>query len=200
MGPETRQCQNCKSEFTIEPEDFEFYSRMKVPAPTFCPECRNQRRMVFRNERSLYKRKCGLCEKDIISMYSPDKPHNVYCAKCYWSDKWDPYEYGMDYNSSRQFFEQFKELQEKVPLLSLVQDNAVNSDWVNWERDAKNCYLDVGGEGSEDSAYNTYALWSKDCFDSYWVENSELGYELIKTEKCYKSAYSFWCFDHECSL
>ena len=30
-------CQNCKQNFTIEPEDFTFYDKIKVPSPTFCP-------------------------------------------------------------------------------------------------------------------------------------------------------------------
>lgn len=37
--PETKTCQNCKTRFTIEPEDFVFYEKIGVPAPTFCPEC-----------------------------------------------------------------------------------------------------------------------------------------------------------------
>jgi len=36
---ENRICQNCKSDFIIELEDFSFYEKMKVPAPTFCPYC-----------------------------------------------------------------------------------------------------------------------------------------------------------------
>lgn len=195
MLSETKVCQNCKQNFTIEPEDFDFYSRMKVPAPTFCTLCRLKRLMAFRNERNLYLRKCDLCKKDIVSMYSPDKPYTVYCTKCYWSDKWDSYTYAQDYDFSRPFFEQFSELQKRAPLISLVQDNAVNSEWVNFERDAKNCYLDVGGEGPEDSAYNTYAINSSDSFDCYWVDNCELTYESIKTENSYKTFYSFWCFD-----
>ena len=35
---ETKTCQNCKNDFIIEPDDFSFYEKMKVPAPTFCPE------------------------------------------------------------------------------------------------------------------------------------------------------------------
>ncbi|MBU0627024.1 hypothetical protein KKG31_00015 [Patescibacteria group bacterium] len=47
----------------------EFYSKVSpiiagkkylIPAPTLCPDCRQQRRISFRNERSLYKRKCDL--------------------------------------------------------------------------------------------------------------------------------------------
>ena len=55
MSQEIKQCQNCKQNFVIEPEDFEFYEKVKVPAPTFCPECRFQRRTAFRNERKLFR-------------------------------------------------------------------------------------------------------------------------------------------------
>jgi len=42
MNQETKQCQNCKKDFTVEPEDFNFYEKIsgsasggKVPPPTF---------------------------------------------------------------------------------------------------------------------------------------------------------------------
>jgi hypothetical protein len=38
MEAKTKICQNCKDEFEIEPEDFKFYEKIKVPSPTFCPE------------------------------------------------------------------------------------------------------------------------------------------------------------------
>jgi len=47
---ETKTCQNCKIEFVIEKEDFNFYEKIKVPPPTWCPECRMIRRMTWRNE------------------------------------------------------------------------------------------------------------------------------------------------------
>ena len=61
MEQETKQCEKCKNNFTVEPDDFAFYEKMKVPAPTFCIECREQRRIAHRNERLLYHRKCDLC-------------------------------------------------------------------------------------------------------------------------------------------
>jgi len=42
---ETHKCQNCKKEFEITNDDFGFYKKIGVPAPTFCPECRLKRRM-----------------------------------------------------------------------------------------------------------------------------------------------------------
>jgi len=113
---ETRKCQNCKASFAIEPEDFKFYEKMQVPPPTFCPMCRFQRRLMFRNERALYKDKCDLCGEDMISVFSPDKPFKVYCSPCWWSDNWDPLASGQEYDPSRNFFEQMKEVQLKARL------------------------------------------------------------------------------------
>ncbi|MDI6883331.1 MAG: zinc-ribbon domain containing protein [Patescibacteria group bacterium] len=59
------KCQNCQKEFTIEPDDLEFYAKIKVPPPTWCPECRLVRKLVWRNERIFYKRTCELCGKSI---------------------------------------------------------------------------------------------------------------------------------------
>lgn len=127
MKQETRQCQNCKNQFVIEPDDFGFYEKISVPPPTFCPDCRLQRRMLFRNERSFYKRKCDLCGKSAVAVYSPAYTSLVYCIKCWWSDKWDPYSYGKDYNSSKPFLDQFKELLYAVPAISLQNDDGISS-------------------------------------------------------------------------
>jgi len=64
-----------------------------ILSPTLCPDCRQQRRLAFRNERNLYKRKCSATGEDIISIYSPDKPYRVYNQEFWWSDKWNPLDY-----------------------------------------------------------------------------------------------------------
>ena len=112
---EVRTCQVCKNSFSIEPDDLAFYERMKVPPPTFCPECRMVRRMNWRNERNFYKRQCAMCEKSILAMQAPEKPFTVYCRECWYSDKWDAMTYGRDYDFSKPFFAQFRELLEAVP-------------------------------------------------------------------------------------
>ena len=184
MNTEIKVCKNCQQSFTIEPDDFAFYEKMQVPPPTWCPECRLKRRFAQRNERSLYKRKCDLCEENIIAMYSSNKPYKVYCPKCWHSDNWDSLTYGRDYDPSRSFFDQLKELQIAVPHLSLLQENAVNSPWINYETDDKNCYLNFGGHLNEDCAYNHYNLKTKDCLDNFWLMRGEYCYENILCESC----------------
>ncbi|MDO8574525.1 MAG: hypothetical protein Q7R86_02770 [bacterium] len=195
MDQEIKQCQNCHGSFIIESEDFQFYEKIKVPPPTFCPDCRLQRRLVFRNERSLHKDTCDLCGKSIISMYSSLKPYKVYCPPCYYSDKWNPLDYGREYNFSKPFFAQFQELEKDVPQLGLLQENSVNSPWINYELDDKNCYLNFGGHYNEDCAYNQYALKAKNCFDNYWLMHGEFCYETILCEKGYKVWFSKFCYD-----
>ena len=101
---ELKICQNCTQEFRIEPEDFVFYEKIRVPPPTWCPECRMIRRFMFRNERNLYRRKDDVSGKEIFSMYPPEVPVKIYEKDYWWSDAWDATEYGKDYDFSRPFF------------------------------------------------------------------------------------------------
>jgi hypothetical protein len=55
--------------------------------------------------------------------------------------------------------------------------------------------LNVGGHYNEDSAYNTYELYGKECYDNFWIFKSELCYENINCERCYKTFFSQNCFD-----
>ena len=79
---ETKQCKNCKKDFTIDSEDFNFYEKIQIPAPTFCPDCRLIRRLAWRNDFAFYNRNCDKCGRSIISLYHKDKSLTVYCNKC----------------------------------------------------------------------------------------------------------------------
>lgn len=187
MNKEIKQCQNCRSDFTIEPEDFKFYQKIKVPPPTFCSACRFQRRLATLNTFSLYSRKCDLCKKDSVSMYSADAPYKVYCPECWYSDKWNPLDYGREYNFSRPFFEQFDEFLHEVPLIGLSIDLQTSREapWNNHAGGLKNCYLLFNAEFSENSAYGAYITQVNECFDLMGVFQSEL---LFDSMHCYKNS------------
>lgn len=192
MNQETKICQNCKSSFAIEPYDFAFYERIKVPAPTWCPECRLIRRMMVRNERALYRRKCDLCGKESIGMYSPEKPFSVYCRSCWFGDGWDPMTYGRDYDFSKPFLVQFQELMKAVPRVSLVHYNAnTNVDYANFVADSKNVYLGYSIVECENIRYSYSQDKSKDCSDCLFLKNAELCYENVDGSKNYTCRYLF---------
>src|SRR3989344_1106554 len=110
-------CQNCKKDFEIGKEELIFYDKIKVPTPKLCPDCRLQQRMVFRNERTLYKRKSDVphSQGEIFSIFSPDSKQKVYDHKTWWGDSWDATSYGQDIDFSKPFFEQLKNLWLNVP-------------------------------------------------------------------------------------
>jgi hypothetical protein len=142
MQSETKNCQNCKKDFVIEPDDFSFYEKIKVPPPTFCPECRMIRRMIWRNCRSLYKRTCGNCGKSVISMYPTEKTKIVYCMDCWNSDSRDPFIYGQEYDFNLTFFKQLDEFRRNLPILFAHHTGTViRSDFTNYSADDKDCYL-----------------------------------------------------------
>ncbi|OGI71670.1 hypothetical protein A3B84_00255 [Candidatus Nomurabacteria bacterium RIFCSPHIGHO2_02_FULL_35_13] len=195
MKSETKICQNCKKDFTIDFEDFKFYEKIKVPPPTFCPECRLTRRLVWRNEKILYRRICNLCNKNIISMYHASVPFPVYCRECWLGDQWDPTSYGREYDMSRPFFEQYKEFSNTVPRLMLWQRNAINSDYSNHVGEAKNVYLSTSVVmESENIFYSKCIDHSKDIIDCLNVINgSESLYETVEAQGNYNSQYLLLC-------
>jgi CxxC-x17-CxxC domain-containing protein len=195
MQNETPQCQNCKKDFVIETEDFNFYEKMKVPPPTWCPECRLIRRWSFTNTWSLFWRNCDKCGERTMSMYPPEDKIEVFCPKCWWADDWDGTEYAMDYDSSRPFLEQVKELSEKTPYVALESEYLTlkNSDYSNALAWSKDCYQIFWADYCERVYYSSILRGAKDTVDSLKVFDSELCYESISLKKSYRVFYSQEC-------
>jgi len=161
-----RVCQNCKNNFTIEPEDFDFYKKIDVPPPTWCSECRLQRRLIWRNERTLYKRNCDLCKSDIIARFPKDTSFPVYCRSCWYSDQWDPLEYGDEYNFDKPFFIQFQNLLNKVPHPAVALVNSRNAEYCAYAANSQNVYLSASAVDSEDIYYSYRIDRSRQVYDS----------------------------------
>lgn len=190
---ETKNCQNCKNQFTIEPDDFAFYEKMKVPPPTFCPECRLKRRLAWRNEHNLYRRKDDRTGQEIFAGFPSKAPIKVW-EKEYWvSDEWDPLDYGKDYDFSKDFFTQIKDLIYHVPWPSRSILNTVNSDYIDQAGNIKNCYLCFSIDHSEDSSYVVRALKIRNSLDLTQSTDCELCYEGISLSGCYRTFFSEDC-------
>ena len=194
---ENKICQNCKQDFTIESEDFNFYEKIKVPAPTFCAECRSQRRNAWRNNMSLYNAKCDLCDKSIITLYSPDSGLKIYCNKCWWSDKWDPKSYAVDYDFTKPFFIQYDELLKRVPQIAIVNDDGIASINCEYTHDwwfSKNCYMTFSGWHVENVMYSFFILKGKDIMDcANLMTESQWLYECTSSGTSFQLKYSHSC-------
>jgi len=193
MKNETKNCQNCKKDFVIEPDDFGFYEKIKVPPPTWCPECRFILKALWRNETSLYNRTCAKTDKPIISMYNSKSPYAVVSHDFYESDEWNPKEYGMDFNSNESFFDQLKKLFVKVPkvatFISTGDGPNINSIYSNYAGGLKNCYFVFNSGPAEETLYSRGCRNIIDSMDNYFSTKVEKIYECVD---CHKSSNIYY--------
>ena len=89
-----KTCTVSGKEFEITEDDLKFYEKMGVPTPTLCPEERERRRLLFRNERTLYRRKCDSTGKMMISVYDENVSFPVFHITEWQKDHWNPLDYG----------------------------------------------------------------------------------------------------------
>jgi len=192
------QCTNCNKSLEVSKEDLDFLDKMspiineqkyQIPPPTLCPNCREQRRLNWRNLRNLYQRTCSSCDKSIISNFKQESPFPVYCGECYWSDKWDALDIGRDFDFSRSFFEQFNELRNQAPHPYLKVINSVNSEYGHALINCKNCYMVFRGGECEDTMYGWLNLNCTNCVDCYNAFGCQYCYEIIDGHNSYQSTF-----------
>ncbi|MDD2870791.1 MAG: hypothetical protein PHS49_02275 [Candidatus Gracilibacteria bacterium] len=204
---ETKHCKNCNISFDITDKDLEFYEKVSpvfngqkylIPTPSLCPECRRQRRLSWRNETKLYKRNCNFTGKSVVSIYSPDKDFITYNQDDWWSDKYNPFDYGIDFDFYRPFFDQYLDLRKKVPRITILNGFSENADYGNHSYYNKNSYFVCSCGYVEDCYYCTTVANSKRCLDCLKVSNSQICYECIDSKDCYNCFYvkdSYNCSD-----
>jgi len=186
-------CKNCKTRFTVTDEDLAFYKKMDVPPPTLCPDCRQQRRLAWRNERTLYKRKCSGTGKTIICIYPENTAFPVHSHDYFFSDKWNALDYGRDFDFNKPFFKQFYELLKIVPRIlnySFANENAEYGNLSSWN---KNCYMCFESDNNRDCLYSYYSYRCTDVVDCSYATKCELCFECTDIIKCYNLEYSQDC-------
>jgi hypothetical protein len=193
MEKEIKQCKKCEQNFQVDPDDHIFYDRIDVPVPEYCPNCRQQWRTLFRNFKTLYRRPSSKSGKMIISMYNPDVSFPVWDSSEWWADDWDAIDYGLDYDSSKPFVAQIKNLFGKVPHFSLMNIKSDNCDYSNMTLESKNCFYVFGCVWDENCDYGHIVWSSKDCVDNLYLNKSELCYECVDCLDSNRLFYSQEC-------
>ncbi|MBI2415985.1 MAG: hypothetical protein HYV33_05000 [Candidatus Kerfeldbacteria bacterium] len=181
----TKTCQNCSQTFQLAQPERDHYQRFKTEPTGLCFVCDQKQRLCFRSEWNLYQRKCDGSGEDIISIYQPNTSYPVYKSNYWYSDIWNPLNYGRDYNPRRSFFEQFAELQAVVPRLALSNIKGDNSEYCNMTYGNKNSYLVFGGDWNEDVMFNTLGMRNKNSLDLDYSNKNELCYMLLDSDQCY---------------
>ncbi|PID70080.1 hypothetical protein CSB37_03660 [bacterium DOLZORAL124_38_8] len=210
-----RTCRQSGEKFEITKADLKFYAKMgvitaeqfeklssfpvdesvsiseeKIPQellvglPTLCPAERQRRRLMFFNIHNLYK------NNTLISPHAPEYKLNVISKNDFLNEKDSGLNYGRNFDFSRPFFEQFKELQIVSPRWDRMSLNAENSNWTTNSISLKNCYLVYSSTYLEDCLYCDRVDKSSDVVDCEDVKNSELCYGSLFLENCFEVLWS----------
>lgn len=143
----------------------------------------------------MYQRKCDATGKTIFSIYRADAPFPVYEKEYWFTDAWDPKQYGKAYDFDRSFFEQFKELFSKVPRFHASVEGMENSDYCANAGHLKDCYLTFNASKCEQCYYSVDVTDCKDCYDSTNLTSCELCYGCVGCFQCYGALFSIDCED-----
>jgi hypothetical protein len=199
---EWKTCKVSGQPFPIYQSDVEFYDKISptfdgkkflIPTPTLCPEERLRRRLTFRNERKMYHTKSAQSGKDLISIFSPDKPYKVYEQDFRWSDKRNPLDYGREFDFSKTLTENLTQLWLDIPILNLMSLENENSTYTNYTGWSKNIYMCNDVLNSENLLYSNIIKDCKDSSDLTNCNSCSLCYDLVRCENAYQCLYCYGC-------
>ena len=176
-------------------------TKFPLPPPKLCPQERMRRRLMFRNQQTLYKRTCDSTGQPMLSIYSPDKEQKVYCPEAWWGDDWSAMEYARDYDFNRSFTEQFTELMRAVPHIAVLITNEQNCQYTNQTYNCRDCHLSSAIKDCEGALYTQNANKVTDTLDSAFCFESELLFECTDCYDCYNCKEARHCFNcHDCDF
>ena len=209
-----RTCRFSGERFYVRPEDVDFYRKIQVPLPTLSPLERWRRKLAFAPGYQFFKVKSSHTGNEVVSVYPSNTPFKIYEHEVWFSDQWDPLEFGKVVEPDKSFFEQFRNLQLHVPRPNLNNDSSnVNAEYTNSSTHLKNCYVtfdQLHGEDlyyveccmnnkncmdcwaciGADSCYGSHGTKMYKCFFCYWTENTIESYFLFDCKNC---EYCFMC-------
>ncbi|MEK9138624.1 MAG: hypothetical protein AAB393_15990, partial [Bacteroidota bacterium] len=142
-----------------------------------------------------FRRKSDRSGRPVITVIHPDAPYKVYSNEEWWSDSWEPREYGRNVDFQRPFFAQFDDLMKAVPQPAITNSRNENSDYATYSEQDRNCYLVFASNRNEDCYYSGYIWDSRNCTDCLGVEQGEFLYMCVDCSRCSRMTYCQDCHD-----
>ncbi|MBI2631217.1 hypothetical protein HYW73_03340 [Candidatus Nomurabacteria bacterium] len=103
----------------------------------------------------------------------------IYTSHEWWGDNWEPMSFGQEYDPTKPFFTQLKELQEKVPRAHQIGRKNYACDWSEDTWESKNIYLSRAIWKCENLSYCYRVLTSKDSFDLVYCFDMQKSYNCL---------------------
>ncbi len=172
-------CVDCQKEFTIDSGDLILYEQVGLKVPSRCFSCRIKYLLAFSVFGKFRKGTSDFSKENLITVLPANPRYPIYKSHEWWGDAWDPMVSGQDYNPDRSFFEQLKELQEKIPRAHQLGQNNVNCDWCDDVWNSKNCYLTRSIDKCENLNYGYRVVGAKDSYDLSICFNLQNSYDCV---------------------
>lgn len=195
MQPEIKNCQNCGKEFEITSIELNQYNKINLVIPDKCVNCRWKHLFAFWPFGKFRQGKSDLSGDSLITMLPEQPRYPIFTSHEWFSDAWDAMDYGQDYDPNRPFFEQLKELQEKVPRPHQQGAQSTECDWCDDAWESKNCYLSRSILRCENILYSYRSVDVKDSIDVSHVFNLDQCYNCTYCFSSYNLIFSRNCRD-----
>lgn len=169
-----------------------------LPLPTLSPLARMRRRMMFRNERGLYKSQSCISGKPLISLYAPESGYKVVNFDES-INQVNPEMYGIIYDSNKTFLEQYAQLNMTMPKVAIINLANENGTYDNYSSENKHVYMNADIMWSENVSYSTTIKNVNNGYDLLQVHDSDLVYECVASDHLSKCVYTWYSNNcHDC--
>ncbi len=186
----TKVCEHCNATFNITNEELLLYEKVGILPSTLCFLCRVKSHISFWPFGKFRKGKSDLSSENLITVLPEKARYPIYTLSEWHSDAWDPMIFGKEYDPSRSFFEQLKELQEMIPRPHQNGSRNTGCDWSEDVWSSKNCYLSRSMVNCEDLYYSYRNKEVKNSIDVAVCYTSEKCYDSSDCSHSYKLFYS----------
>jgi len=185
-----KTCEHCKKEFLVSEGELSMYEKTGTELPRLCFLCRVSLHFSIWQFARFRKTVSDLSGETLITQVSLNKRYPLCSFKEWHSDMWDGMDHGREYDSSRPFFEQIKELQEKIPRPHQQARNNTNCDWCDDTWSSKECYLSRSVLECEELHYAYRVVRSKNSIDLTFCFDMDSCFECIYCFNSYDLHYS----------
>lgn len=110
-----RYCSCCGKDFNLADQEISLLGDAGLPLPDWCLNCRLQLRLTFCNHHSFHPGRCSISGLHLETIYHPNSGITIVEPGLWRADEQAPWSRGRQYDFSRRFFEQFRELSLAVP-------------------------------------------------------------------------------------
>ena len=183
-------CEHCNKDFIITDMEQSLGQKIGLELSTLCSNCLLKQHLSFWLFGKFRKCKSDLSGDNLITVLSENSRYPIYSLKEWHGDKWEALDFGINYNSDRLFFDQLKELQEKIPHPHQNGSNNYNCDYCDDVWNSKNCYLSRSMEECEDLLYSYRNLKVKNSIDVALCFFSDRCFSSLNCINSYKLFYS----------